>query len=442
MKLAIKTAVIFVSVLCVGTLYYVSHDQESSTEVLSRNTDSPGSTLNRAQSEVSRTGTASRTDANTETRAEDPDGSQVNNTALQKMVDLVPGDLSAAVDFFEHSIPRAQRRDAAERLAWLVCNRTLDEFPRLLAMVKGDDCRQYILSSVSHLWASKSAKTLFDFAARRLDGLNKSYVMGAAVNRLVLSKDYRQAGEMIDLMPFSASRSTVVRDLVTHWAADAPKEVYQWVRSLTLPEDRQIALERLIPKLGAVGDTENLVGIINDSQAPQVRKLALAEIVKSLIKGGDDVFAGEWISRLPADMKDSAVTEIIKLRGGSDIDKWGTIAVAMTDQSARVSALSGLTVSAFKQGPTVATKWLNRLPPDARRPAIGTLVFEWYDTDSIALSEWVNSLPSGQDKDYALEKLATRVQGSDQQAAIQLASQIGDRDTRRRVESSLSRGQR
>jgi hypothetical protein len=64
-------------------------------------------------------------------------------------------------------------------------------------------------------------------------------------------------------------------------------------------------------------------------------------------------------------------------------------------------------------------------------------VNEWYDTDSLQLSDWINTLPRGPDKDIAIERLIVRVKTSDRATALELAGQIQDASLRARVQGGL-----
>ena len=72
-----------------------------------------------------------------------------------------------------------------------------------------------------------------------------------------------------------------------------------------------------------------------------------------------------------------------------------------------------------------------------REFAISHLVSKWYNTDSVALSDWVNTLSKGNDRDTALAALSRLLRTKDRMAAAEVAARISDVRRRSGIQAEL-----
>ncbi|HVU37178.1 MAG TPA: hypothetical protein VHC95_02490, partial [Opitutales bacterium] len=78
-----------------------------------------------------------------------------------------------------------------------------------------------------------------------------------------------------------------------------------------------------------------------------------------------------------------------------------------------------------------AAKMLSQLPQNkALTDTTGTVARNWLQTDSVAASQWINTLPPGDARDTAVEQIVNTQARNDPAATMNWATTIGNPDTR------------
>ena len=361
---------------------------------------------------------------------------------IVRILDVAKLDPDAAIALIKSEVPLEMRMDVVGTLAVNLCRKNLDPLPNLLAKLGDASLRRYALNAIIIGWAEKDPLYTFDFAKTKMAGADANYLMSLSAISAAGKSNDTAAQQMIQDMPLSQDRLDLIRDYSDRLGEKDLSAAYKWASSLDIVEDRAQALRELIPKLSKAKDMASLVAIINNPPYKAVADDAIKSVIQLLTVNGDTSQALEWIKSMPDNLQDMSTARLIEQVAAQDIPKWTEAALKMNDKSAANMAIWNLTEAAFAQSPQSAVEWLQKLPSDLRITAIGTLVSVWYNTNSLQLSDWVNSMPKGDDKDYALKKMITKVEFSDPEAARQLASQITNPATRNKEMEFLSRNKK
>jgi hypothetical protein len=357
---------------------------------------------------------------------------------LGELADVASVDLARAVKLAE-AIPDAKlQRMGVARIAIKLCADRLDRMPELLASLKSVELRATVVSALASEWAVKDPRYAFEFASKALTGVDKNTFMHRSAARIVGNEDFETAAALVGAMPFSDSRSSIVFRLANTWSAKDVSAAYQWAMSLPLPEDRRTALSEIARAAAAAQDMATLVNIANDSADRELQNSSIGAIIQVVTTTGQAEEAIEWIGKLPKGLQPQAQAQLVASVGGSDVEKWTAYALRIPDTGSANNAIWSLAAKAFERSPSEATRWVQKLPEQVQDSAISAIVHRWYDTDSIALSEWINSLPTGRQRDKSLEVLADRLSGTDVAAAKEVAAKIRDADARNRITKYLT----
>lgn len=358
---------------------------------------------------------------------------------INDLTELATTDLKKALLLAQENSDVKLRQKAVLNIAMRLCAGNLDRLPEILPEIKTGKLREGVVNALASYWANKDPKYGFDFAKTKLGGLDKNMFMQRAAAKVVGEGNFELGALLVEEMPFSAARSSIVFRMANSWAAKDLASAYGWAKTLPLSEDKIAAMKELVRSASNVEDIGTLTNLVNESTERELRNAGVAKIVQVLTSGGKETEALEWLGKLPPDVKAQAQVQLVKSLGASDMAKWTAYALQIKDSAAFNSAIESLAGTAFEQGTQSATQWIEKLPDTAKDAAVSSLVYRWYDTDSEALSDWIGTLPFGKQRDKSIEVLADCLSRSDLVAAKEMASKIGDKNTKDRVMTRLGK---
>lgn len=315
----------------------------------------------------------------------------------------------------------------------------MEAIPLLADSIQNARLRERALRAVAFNWADRSPERLFAFAAQKMSGENRNLVMHEAVQGEVRRGRFASARGMIEAMPFSDARLDAIGDLAAGYSGSDVDGAVQWAKTLTSSEDRDRAYLCL---LGNVAEHKGLAGlneVLLATNNLNIQMGCVNEAVKLVARDDNAMAAQNWVSSLPPNHQGPALTGLIDAMANSDFMDWGTSALALSNDHDKASAVSALAYRWTPKAPYEAAEWAVRLPSSVRNAALGAVIGRWYEIDSEQLLGWINVRPPGADRDYMLQHLAYRIKNSDGQGALELANQIGDQWTKKRVLADLKR---
>ncbi len=343
-------------------------------------------------------------------------------------------DIGTGLAFIEANYPPERRSLARVYLIEEICSGDLSKIPLLIPQLAENDGRSRALGIIASAWVRKDIQAFLSFASS-LQGTLKNDLLGHAVSALVSENRTTEAVEVWDSMPFSRARSEALLNVVRGLATEDPIDAIDWSTTLNSPEETRNAQSSLGFLFTRTKNTEALERLTQTTSHPDVK--AQLERQRGRVLGSTDHEAGtnpfnqptsemvkaSVISSVPAHLLKQAESVIVELR----------------DPAARSVAVNNYVKRLAEDSPRAAANWALTAPNETRLSAVQTVTRQWYDVDSNQVSEWINGLPSGRERDAALEALVTRLVKDDPHSARDLASSISDAQTRSRILAQLQK---
>ena len=210
-----------------------------------------------------------------------------------------------------------------------------------------------------------------------------------------------------------------------------------WSDTLDLPEDKRKAKLIVLPEIIRSKGPIAAVDYVNQMQDPILQTSCVSVLVRELPNslGLDETV--KWVNSLPDGVKSVGQLSLIESSAIQNTDHLTQIALSIAQSGARNQAIRIIESQLFQKDPVVAADWIRKLPVQNQEAAVLSLVQQWYDTDSLAMSDWLYQMENSPIKNKALESLAYRLNTSDVAAARDVAKQINDPKQRDEVLRSL-----
>jgi hypothetical protein len=318
-----------------------------------------------------------------------------------------------------------------------------------VAIALPDDARRSALRSVLHgLTATEFRNLTKDWAVlpklrRRelLDQAVASVARTSASDALGLLKDLPLDKEDAESLA-TATYAALLRD-----SAEKPGEwekVFQLVMGTakTLPPDKLDSFLR-----------ESLSGLNSERAAAAWPAIAGSGISTA----AQHTFLHQWsqtdpnaalaaaVSQFPPDRADGSAQrlyndlaiqsavylQLLDEKRRTDPEAWRDLAANVPPGAGRDAFVAGLVHQAASGNPSLAIQLLPEVTAEHRAQTINTIAELWTASNAVAASEWVNSLPSGPDRDLAAAGFVRRLAESDPERAAQWAVSISSESERR-----------
>ncbi len=213
------------------------------------------------------------------------------------------------------------------------------------------------------------------------------------------------------MVPSSPARVEAIFNCVTNWVNSDPATALQWMSSLPIQEQKRI-FPGLLPLLSKPEEFEPLLQYANSVGDPNLQSQIVARGVDILVSSGNLEAAKNWVLELPQSLRSDAQASLVSRDHQDSVDQLTPVALGITDQGPQMTALQSLAMRLFAQNPVEAGDWIARLPASAQFAPLIQLTFKWYNSDSVGLYQWVQSLPKGQLKDQAVKSVVSMAENS------------------------------
>ena len=345
----------------------------------------------------------------------------------ESIVDGARADFSAALKQITSMFPsEGARNHARAKLVRALCQVKLDDLASYLKQIESGEAREEALGLVAADWAARDPVKLVNYALSHLDGKDKNSVAGTGVQAMIKNKKLDEVSFIIESMPYSKDRSWAIHQLSSSYGRQDLLGAISWADGLHLDEDRVEAYRQLLPYIAEQRGAFGLTEIANRFQDQDLRRNCIQLAVKALAQNDNLNQAVSWVKELPAKERVWAELQLVQTAADRDLAGWTKYVVEGISPGAQGQSIISIAQKQFNKSPSGAADWALSLPVKLQGDAIVTVVTEWYDTDSIALSEWINTMKAGAVKDRALGILASSLSRTDKNAAIDVAKKIGD----------------
>ena len=360
---------------------------------------------------------------------ESSSGSYPVNARDTSMVEIASREgWQSAVDFIKREYPQADVQRAFYKLVAHfgdidILKQALphltDSFYRTLAI---DD----VAKRIPHSGIMPAAK----IAARELQGESLNRLMGGLTTRLQGAHEYELAFRLIELMPFSKGRTERVRDLARSLTRNDPVAAIRWASNITDEAESKSAESVVVAALSRNQDADSL-RLLSESTKNNSIRVAATEMLGGIAAGKDVYEAIRAANELP--LTERAVY-LAGVASTARLEDFKVVGNALKEACVTPSKTSSLTntyiTRLFEYDQKQAVDWVTQVDPGIRIEAIRNLTRIWYRSDSEKVSEWVQQLPAGQERDAAAVVLSNSLRVDDKNAAKFIAGLISDKRSR------------
>jgi hypothetical protein len=340
-----------------------------------------------------------------------------------KMIVLAFENFPRAVHELGSVFPKDEVQSRIVHLVSMIHEESLEGLEVNLALLSNSHERASAAAMVGAEWSKRDPSTFAKYASSHLKGASKNSALAEVVKAFSQSKQFYQADQVLQSMPYSGGRSTALGSLASRWGTEDSAAALDWAQRLELPEDRHEAVRNILGS--AKLSVEALAQLANETDDLEIRNIAVKTLGKELVET-DLGAAMQWLTKVPEQYRAGLQRQIAKKLAQSDLSVGTKYATAIADASLRTQAIDEINGELVMKDPQMAARWLAELPLEFQERAAYITASRWYDIDSIQASEWIDTLPNGKIKDRALLALSSRLKASDKSAAEDVAKQIGD----------------
>ena len=285
---------------------------------------------------------------------------------------------------------------------------------------------QFAISGLTKYWVAKDADTFVKFADKQPGGL-RSQLLQYAVSALADRQNLEEAAGIIERLPFSRERTSAIDSLASKFAQGSPEMAIAWAAKLPLQEDIDRTQRTIYAGLSSKGDVAGLWKL--SEGAPKSLKPAILASIGTIL-GSQENSSPQLLNNVSAADREVVISGMMRSATPSQMDSLMGETRNFQSKYIRAQAVNTYVGRVFDLDQQKAIQWVTNAPPEIRADATAGLVNRWYHADSMAASDWINSLRGGSDRDVALGTLAGLLQNSDLAAARDVASKISDVSSR------------
>lgn len=310
----------------------------------------------------------------------------------------------------------------------------LECISELLPLITNPSERASALILISKEWLIRDPSALTQFVHGQRNGMFKNQFMEWVVQSMGDLGRNRDAAQMLSSMPYSNERSSAIQSVASHYARTDARGAIDWLSSLQLPDEVATAQGSISASLTVNRDLDGLL-LFADVAEKHLRPGVLAEIGK--LAGEKGIAELQKVVSPQTPEYEQAVVGAMSSVPIEQLTELANQAIRFESQYLKGKAMAEYVGRVFAQDQQQAVQWVKDCPPEIRPAAIQAVVNKWFNTDSMAASEWINSMAPGSDRNVALEALAMNLRRTDKPTAREVASNITDRAKRESLLRSL-----
>lgn len=330
--------------------------------------------------------------------------------------------------------------------------------------------RAAAITSLGRVWAKKDPEAAFGFLREIHDPAVARTTLFAVFGSMVETNP--QAAARLALELKGTERENAVGIVAKGWADREPNSVFAWLRDLPGSTARDAAMSSLGERwaksnplaaaafaetlaIGAerdrfVGNVATQWGRANPEAALKwLRELPASSatttasllVLDGMVQSGQPDAAAKLLAEQPSSLIFHPLyTEIAERWADKDPVAAREWAVALPESRGRREALREIVTASMRDAPTSTAKFVERFSGDTAKVLIETVASEWVKHDPAATMDWINTLPSGANKETAIASMAGRWSREDLDAAIDWVKGLENRDMRDNAISGMISG--
>lgn len=335
--------------------------------------------------------------------------------------------------FIDRKYPPEMRQAAKKFLMLELAKRDLKMFSEVIRVLAPAERGDVLSSAIAH-WVQEDVRGLLSYSETLPAGYLRNRIEAAAAVYLGEKNQLDDAMQVVNRMPFSASRTQAIGNIAGSFRGTAEEGV-EWSLRFQLPEDVRAAQDMLVSNFRDKKNTNELRAL---ATSPAVAEDLKHYIWNQLGRLTGELGASEFEKQLKTmrpEPRDQDLFILGAMSTTSDAELPTVLGYALGSQEVgtREAAARQYVSRLFATDQNGAAEWAAKAPPEIRTAAIETLVDRWYNNDSMALSEWIQRMPVGRERDTGLSKLANLLRTSDLDAARQIAGAISDSTQRAKL---------
>lgn len=324
-----------------------------------------------------------------------------------------------------------------DELASFVSYAVLDKpelLKELIPMLTDPMSRQSALSHIVFNLSRRNRSALLS-SISTLDGIVKNEALGFAITHFASAGLLEDAVNLQQAMPFSSHRNNAILRLAPQLAKRDPERALRWLDDLQPEGEMPIAADQLIKVFRENRDAHSLSKLLDKTTEGFRREMIVQNIVAIANERKDKEMMVYLNSQLD-DVEKDYIT-VAELKFSEPHDAFLTQVGGIRSERKRLEMVGQYFGTRTAEMPA---KWANvalNVPPAYRGIAIENVIASWLSVDTEAASEWVQSISSPRDRDFAVSAFARGINRVDKSAARTALSWISDEGIRKKTESQI-----
>lgn len=333
-------------------------------------------------------------------------------------------DVATALALIDKLYGPGPRPHVCARLVRELCSKSLDQLAVYLDLIQDEQSRKMALEAVITEWMKRAPGKLAEIGFAHFKGAELNKLLANSAVGMIARNELPEAVALLDRMPYSIARTHVLERVAIAKGRQDLDFAFEWAGKLPLAEDRSAAYRTLLIEVGSQRGVQGLTSILQTLKDPELRNQCVDLALQHFSGESDMSRAAQWVEDLQGGERDRARVLLLNAVPTGEVEKWTPYALAIESPVARTDALRAIAAKLVANDPKAAGRWTLDLPNDVRDDVVGTVVHFWFDTDSVALSDWINTFSAGSTRDAALWALAMSLLRSDASTALDIAGKI------------------
>ncbi|MDA0811217.1 MAG: hypothetical protein O3C21_02330 [Verrucomicrobia bacterium] len=352
-------------------------------------------------------------------------------------------DPAAALAWAKSLSSSRDRAMAVHGIAETLANSNPAAASLLLDELPADHTRRHFVENLARNWAEQDLEGAIHWA-ESLGGTLRSEALEALLPKWVRTNP-TDAAAYVTALPASERNLHSMQRVAETWSRMDKDAALAWAASQENPAAKGRTLSGIAHALANENPqtASEMVALLDQSEE---RMDVLDQIARSWSGENLDQALG-WIEALPPSDQSRAyrglLDNVAELNPATAAAIYSELASSALDNDSggghTIAGMAGHIADRWSQyDPANAANWALSLPEgDTRHHAIERVADHWLRADPLEASQWIGQLDEGRARDVATERLVDQISGSDPDVALQWALTVQDEGHQTRVMHSL-----
>lgn len=350
---------------------------------------------------------------------------------LDELFKIGMHDLASALRRIDEDVPSIERSAVRFDLMLHLCKQNPGFLEQIENVLLREQCRPLIEGSVKS-WAMHDndiavADLISSINLLKDPGL-RLLALSDLTRRLSGNDRVHDARVFLESMPPGGVRRGAVASFVYQTSVKHPEQSIEFVESLTDKGETIASYEALVDSFKGKKDVASLNRLAQTGNADVLPMIWSG--IGHLLGPSGDISDLDNYGTLQGKAKSALFLGFMGTAPPAKLDSLISTAMSSGEQNLMIKAGTLYIRRLTEADPASMTRWVLSSPGSIRKDMLGAFVNKWSEVDKGATVSWVENLPPGTDKDFALEAMAKSLQWKDAAAARRIAEKIGDPNRR------------